>query len=76
MTTQELKTMLSDGTFHHATYRSFGSIWEGLWIYKKDKDGFGGFSPAGSFSKNDPQLPQAEELTRRTSVSVGSYGQG
>lgn len=75
MTTQELKTMMADGTFHHATYRSFNSLWEGLWIYKKD-NAVRGFISAGAFFKDDPALAEAELLVRNTGISVGGYSQG
>lgn len=72
---QDLRTMLSDGTFHHATYRNEGTLWEGLWIYKH-YNGLRGFEPAVAFFKADPELPIAEELVKGTGISVGSYGNG
>jgi len=71
-----LERMLADGSFHHATYRNKGTLWEGLWIYQKSETGFRGFESALAFLKNDPELAKAEELTRGTGVSVGAYGQG
>jgi hypothetical protein len=73
---QALVKMLADGSFHHATYRNVGTLWEGLWIYQRSETGFRGFESAIAFLKNDPELPQAEELTRGTGISVGVYGQG
>lgn len=85
MTIELLKTMLAEGTFHHATYRDHGKVWEGLYIYVKDADGFRGFKPAGAFNNyrpnggaDSPEMLEAEELLRqaRRGVSVGSYGKG
>lgn len=70
---QELK---DSGEFHHATYRNFGTLWEGLWVYKNDPQGFRGYSPALSFMKDDPSLKAAENMVLGTGVSLGSYGNG
>lgn len=85
MTIELLRTMLQDGTFHHATYRDYGKVWEGLYIYKRDPDGFNGYSLAGSFNNyyrayegGNPECIAAEQLLReaRRAVSVGAYGKG
>lgn len=76
MTIAELKSMVENGTFHHATYRNRGTVWEGLWIYAKDEKGFRGFSVVDSFFRDSPDLEEAYNLTRKTGISVGSYGQG
>jgi hypothetical protein len=73
MTISELKQLQESGEFHHATYRDFGTLWEGLWIYVK-YDGLRGFQPAGCFGKDHPELKIAESMCR--GISVGSYGQG
>ncbi len=75
MSLEQLKELLASGQFHHATYRNFGTLWEGLWIYRK-YDGLRGFKPAGCFGKDSPLLHDAEELVRGTGVSVGAYGRG
>ena len=75
MTLDHLKSLISDGKFHHATYRDHGTIWEGLWIYGKSDDRVG-YKPVGSFSKVDPDLDKAYDLVRHTGVSVGAYGHG
>lgn len=74
----KLREMLADGTFHHATYRNQRTVWEGLYIYRRDPDGMRGFSLVMAFSKymNDPDLPAAEELVNGTGVSLGAYGAG
>ena len=76
MTITELEALLTDGLFHHATYRNHGTLWEGLWIYARKADGFRGYALAGCFSKDSPDLARAYELTRGTGISVGAYGQG
>jgi hypothetical protein len=75
MNLNQLREMMASGQFHHATYRDFGTLWEGLWIYRK-YDGLRGFEPAGMFSKDSPDQDAAFELVRGTGVSVGAYGQG
>lgn len=77
MTIDDLKQMLSDGSFHHATYRNQGTLWEGLWIYSRSETGFRGFKVAGCFNKSNPALlAEAENLVRRTGISVGAFGRG
>lgn len=71
-----LQDLKDSGEFHHATYRSQGTLWEGLWIYKRDPNGFRGYSPALSFLKDDPNLRAAEEMVRGTGVSLGAFGCG
>ena len=39
-----LRALIANGTFHHATYRDVGTIWEGLAIYRKDPVGPRGFA--------------------------------
>ncbi len=75
MTLDELKSLMDSGDFHHAGYGNFGTLWEGLWIYRC-YDGLRGFIEAGAFLKNDPNLPHAEQIVRGTGISVGSYGDG
>lgn len=77
MTLEQLKALLDSGEFHHATYRNFGTLWEGLWIYRKDySPKWVGYEPAGCFAKDDPNLAAAEEMVRHTGISVGAYGRG
>ena len=76
MTLQDLQTLLDNGTFHHATYREIGTLWEGLWIYGKDIRGFRGYSVVGCFGKDHADLAVAHKLVRGTGVSVGAYGRG
>lgn len=77
MTVQELRDLLDSGEFHHATYRNKGTVWEGLWIYRK-YDGLRGFEPADMFAKNSPELDAAFSLlmSRGIGSCVGSYGNG
>ena len=79
MTLDQLKQLLASGEFHHATYRNFGTLWEGLWIYTKAHHVtmcLRGFYPAGFFPKDSTDLKAAEDLVRHTGVSVGAYGRG
>jgi len=75
MSLTELRQLMESGQFHHATFRNRGTIWEGLWIYRK-YDGLRGFEPAGAFLKDNPDSESAYEMTRSTGISVGAYGQG
>lgn len=72
----KLETLLASGTFHHATYRELGTLWEGLYIYAADADGFRGYKLVGSFGKHDANLERATMLVRGFGTSVGSYGNG
>lgn len=78
MTLIELKSLLDNGNFDHATYRDIGTLWEGLKIYSRECDNPGGrgFVLAGSFLKDDPDLKAAEEMVRHTGISLGSRGNG
>lgn len=71
----ELKKLMAEDKFHHASYRSHGSLWEGLWIYQKE-DALRGFVPAGAFFRDSPELAAATELVRGTGISIGAYGAG
>lgn len=71
-----LRALLASGEFHHATYRDLGTVWEGLWVYRKDGDGFRGYVPATSVGKDDPDLDEAFRLCSGTGISVGKYGGG
>lgn len=76
MTLDELQQLLDSQEFHHATYRNQGTLWEGLWIYRKSETGFRGYEPAGSFSKNSPDLDKAHNLCSGTGISLGCMGEG
>lgn len=75
---EALKTLLASGEFHHATYRDRGTVWEGLWFYKKDPDGFRGYSVAGCINANidADAIDEAHDLVKHTGISVDSYGNG
>jgi hypothetical protein len=66
-----LRWMLADGTFHHATYRDQGTIWEGLYVYQVD-DSPMGYTLALSFNKG-AESDAAHNLVRHTGVSLGSF---
>ncbi len=76
MTLAVLQALLDSGLYHHATYRNLGTLWEGLHIYVYDAVAARGFTHAGAFLKDNPELAAAEELVRHTGVSVGAYGRG
>ena len=72
---EKLRAMLETGTFHHATYRDIGSLWEGLYIYPRGA--FRGFGPPEIvFNKGEPELKLAQEIVGKTGWSLGSYGNG
>ena len=73
---ETLRALLASGEFHHATYRCLGTVWEGLWFYRKSTDGFRGYEPAGCVGKNDPDLDAAHTACAGTGISVGAYGSG
>lgn len=75
MKLDELLALRTEGRFHHATYRGVGSLWEGLFIYPVQADGFRGFGgPIGCFPKDDPDLDEAHKMCPGS--SVGAYGEG
>lgn len=81
MTVEELKAMQAAGTFHHATYRNTGTVWEGLYVYARATDedgGHRGFKLAGVFNNyyraRNQECETAMELIR--GIHVGAYGQG
>jgi hypothetical protein len=76
MTLEMLQALRDSGEFHHATYRNQGTLWEGLHIYRRDADGFRGFSHCGMIPKDDPTLDAAYAIVRNTGVSLGAYGRG
>ena len=78
MTLAQLQALMDSGEFHHATYRNRGTLWEGLWIYRKAPGHPRGFVGAGCFNAymGNAELEQAFELCRGTGISVGSYGRG
>ena len=71
-----LRALLASGEFHHATYRCQGTVWEGLWFYRRSADGFHGYDVAGCVPRGDPDLDAAHALVAHTGISVGSYGRG
>jgi len=76
MTINELKKLMDSGEFHHATMRV--DFARGLHIYAKDDNKFNGFKPVGYFSSvyEKELCDEAYQITRKTGVSLGSYGQG
>lgn len=78
MTLEQLQKLMDEGQFHHATYRT--DFARGLHIYAKEgysgKLAFRGFEYVGMFSERDEDCKKAYEMTRKTGVSLGSYGNG
>lgn len=85
---ETLKALIAAGEFHHATYRERGTIWEGLWIYKRAQTGRG-FTPVGCIpgrvgaefcggtrETNRSVLDEAYKLIGGARISVGAYGEG
>lgn len=73
---EQLKVLLKEGTFHHATWRDIGKLWEGWHIYVRAEDGFRGFKHELAIYKTDPECDAAGALISGTGYSVGSYGNG
>lgn len=72
----KLQVMLSDGSFHHATYRHEMGLSNGWYIYTKEANGFNGFKLSLSFSEKSHVLETVSGLVRNTGWSLGSYGNG
>ena len=73
---EQLRALLASGEFHHATYRCIGTVWEGLWIYRKSADGFRGYDVVTCITKGSPDIDAAHTLCAGTGISVGAYGGG
>lgn len=76
MSLETIRALLASGEFHHATYRCEGSVWEGLWFYRKNATGFRGYEVAGAVLKSSPDLDAAFDLVKGTGISRGSFGGG
>lgn len=73
---EELQGLIASGEFHHATYRNRGTVWEGIWFYKKSKDGFRGFEVAGCVNVRDPDYEKTYQVLSGMGLHVGCYGGG
>lgn len=76
---ETLQEMLADGSLHHATYREAGRCGEGLWLYRKNSDGFLGYEYASAIlCSEDADLKAAYALLQYAghTVHVGRYGEG
>lgn len=75
---QQLKTLIAKDKFHHATFRCQGTVWEGIWFYKKSdsEKAFRGFEVAGCVNKSDKDYEEAYKILAGKGMSVGSYGEG
>ncbi len=72
----ELKALIASDELHHATYRNKGTVWEGIWFYKRSADGFRGFDVAGCVSKNDPDFEGAFRVLAGKGLHIGCFGGG
>lgn len=75
---ERLKAMIADDTLHHATYRNRGTLWEGIWFYRKSNGhlSFQGYEVAGCVNKCDPDYEAAYEVLAGKGIHVGAYGGG
>ena len=72
----KLKALIAKGELHHATYRNRGTVWEGVWFYRHDTDGFRGFSIAGCVNKVDPDFEESFRVLAGHGMSIGAFGEG
>ena len=74
MDIEHLKSLISSGHFHHATYRTDFAC--GLHVYRHSVEGDAdwGFRYVGMFSERDKAVCNAAyDLVRKTGVYEGSY---
>lgn len=71
-TIEDVKQLVADGRFHHATARTIGV--PRIWIYARKADGFRGYELVASID----DTPEAWAYFRSIGhgCSVGSYGEG
>lgn len=67
---EALKSLISSGHFHHATYRL--DFARGLHIYRHEDNGFNGFTHAMYFPERDENCDAAYNLVRSSGVYEGS----
>lgn len=74
----ELKTLLASGDLHHATYRNKGTVWEGIWFYKRSTGlmAYRGYEVAGCVNKDDPDFEEAFRVLAGKGMHVGCFGGG
>ncbi len=73
---QAFQDLVSSGEFHHVTCRNRGTVWEGLWVYRKSPDGLRGFLFACCVNKSDPDYEEAHKFASSLGVHIGYYGNG
>lgn len=64
-----LRNLIASGNFHHATYRNTGTVWEGLWYFRKDTTVASGSTVVGCVLKTDPDIDAACELVKGAGVN-------
>jgi hypothetical protein len=72
----KLQALIASGQLHHATYRNRGTVWEGIWVYRKAADGFRGYEVETGILKSDPDYERAYEVLQGKGLHVGAYGGG
>ena len=72
MTLDDVKQLVADGRFHHATARTVGQ--PKLWIYAAAPDGFRGYELVGAI--DDTEEAHAYFRSIGHGVSVGAFGSG
>lgn len=76
---ENLKALIESGDLHHATYRSKGTVWEGIWFYRRSSGPLAtmhGFEIAGCVNKTDPDLEEAFQVLAGKGMHVGCFGGG
>jgi hypothetical protein len=71
----KLIALRDSGELHHITYRR-GTVWEGLWFYRKSDSGFRGFEVAGCVNKSDPDYELAYKEIAGLGIHIGCFGGG
>lgn len=71
-TIEDVKKLVAEGRFHHATVRTIGVSM--IWIYARNPDGFRGYELVASIPDTDEN--HAFFRTIGHGVSVGAFGSG
>lgn len=71
-TLDDLKQLVENGRFHHATARTIGS--PRIWIYAVDPNGFRGYVLVASLADSDEVHTYMRSINH--GISIGAYGAG
>jgi hypothetical protein len=55
-TTIRIQDLIDSGELHHVSLRNKTSLWEGLYFYRKDVEGYRGFKLAETVLKDHPEF--------------------